>query len=72
MVEDDLYALVALRNLDRNPVLTGIVEEPAAYPWSSCGPMPWGSPNRLISFHPRHLALSLYPKVHQRLYRALL
>ncbi len=36
LVEDDLYALAALRYMDRNPVRAGIVEDPAAYAWSSC------------------------------------
>ena len=36
VVEDDLYALAALRYLDRNPVRAGLVADPATYPWSSC------------------------------------
>ena len=31
LVEDDLFALAALRYMDRNPVQAGIVEDPAAY-----------------------------------------
>ena len=45
LVEDDLYALAALRYLDRNPVRAGIVEDPAAYPWSSCAAYAVGAPN---------------------------
>jgi hypothetical protein len=36
LVEDDLYALAALRYMDRNPVRAGIVEDPGTYAWSSC------------------------------------
>lgn len=31
LVEDDLYAPVVLRYMDRNPVRAGVVENPAAY-----------------------------------------
>ena len=34
VVEDDLYALAALRYLDRNPVRAGLLADPATYPWS--------------------------------------
>jgi len=72
LVEDDLYALAALRYLDRNPVRAGLVDDPTTYPWSSCGAYALGTPNRVISFHPSYLALSPYGKVRQRQYRALL
>ena len=72
LVEDDLYALAALRYLDRSPVRAGLVADPAAYPWSSCAAYALGSPNPLITFHPSYLALSPYPKVRQRQYRTLL
>ncbi len=72
LVEDDVYALAALRYLDRNPVRAGLVEDPATYPWSSCAAYALGAPNPLITLHPSYLALSRYPKVHQRHYRALL
>jgi putative transposase len=72
LVEDDLYALAALRYLDRNPVRAGLVEDPATYPWSSCAAYALGRPNPLITFHPSYLALSPYPKVRQRQYRTLL
>ncbi len=72
LVEDDLYALAALRYLDRNPVRAGLVDDPATYPWSSCAAYALGTPSRLITFHPGYLALSPYPKVRQRHYRTLL
>ncbi len=72
LVDDDLYALAALRYLDRNPVRAGLVEDPATYPWSSCAAYALGTPNPLITFHPSYLALSPYPKVRQRQYRTLL
>ncbi len=72
VVEDDLYALAALRYLDRNPVRASLVEDPRAYPWSSCAAYALGTPNPLITFHPSYLALSPYPKVRHRQYGALL
>jgi len=72
LVEDDLYALAALRYMDRNPVRAGIVEDPAAYAWSSCASYALGARNHLIQFHPSYLGLSPYAKVRQRHYRAIL
>jgi putative transposase len=72
LVEDDTYALAALRYLDRNPVRAGLVEDPAAYPWSSCAAYALGALDPLIEYHPSYLALSRYPKVRQRHYRTLL
>jgi putative transposase len=72
LVEDDLYALAALRYLDRNPVRAGLVADPSTYPWSSCAAYALGTPNPLVTFHPSYLGLSPYPAVRQRHYRALL
>lgn len=72
LVEDDVYALAALRYMDRNPVRAGIVDDPATYRWSSCAAYARGTPNPLITLHPSYLALSPYPKVRQRHYMALL
>jgi len=72
LVEDDRYALAALRYLDRNPVRASLLADPATYPWSSCAAYALGTPNPLITFHPSYLALSPWPKVRQRQYRTLL
>ena len=72
LVEDDLYALAALRYLDRNPVRAGLVEDPTTYPWSSCATYARGTTNYLITFHPSYLALSPYAAIRQRHYRTLL
>ena len=72
LVEDDLYALAALRYMDRNPVRAGIVEDAATYAWSSCASYAIGVPNGLIQFHPSYLGLSPYAKVRQKHYRAIL
>jgi hypothetical protein len=72
LVEDDLYALAALRYMDRNPVRPGIVEDPATYAWSSCASYALGAANRLIQFHASYLGLGTYAKVRQRHYRAIL
>ncbi len=72
VVEDDLYALAALQHLDRNPVRAGLVADPTTYSWSTCAAYALGTPSRLITWHPSYLALSPYPKIRQRQYRALL
>jgi len=72
LVDDDEYALAALRYCDRNPVRAGLVEDPTSYPWSSCAAYALGVPNSLVQFHPSYLALSPYSKVRQRHYRRLL
>jgi putative transposase len=58
--------------MDRNPVRAGIVEDPAAYAWSSCASYALGAGDSLIQFHPSYLGLSPYPKVRQKYYRAIL
>ena len=72
LVEQDTYALAALRYLDRNPVRAGLVKDPTTYPWSSCAAYALGTPNRGLTFHPSYLALSPYAQVRQRQYRTLL
>jgi putative transposase len=72
VVEDELYGLAALRDLDRNPVRAGLVSEPTSYPWSSGAADALGVANPVITVHPSYLALSPDPKVRQRPYRALL
>jgi putative transposase len=72
LIEDDPYALAALRYLDRNPVRAGLVADPPMYPWSSCAAYAFGTPNRVVAFHPSYLALSPYARVRQRQYRTLL
>lgn len=72
LVEDDPYALMALRYLDWNPVRAGLVVDPATYRWSSCAAYAMGRENRLITLHPTYLGLSPYAAVRQRHYRRLL
>ncbi|HLA80522.1 MAG TPA: hypothetical protein VJP78_02670, partial [Thermoleophilia bacterium] len=52
LVEEDTYALAALRYLDRNPVRAGLVNDPMTYPWSSCAAYALGTPNRVLTLHP--------------------
>ena len=72
LVEEDLYALAALRYMDRNPVRAGLVEEPVSYPWTSCAVYAKGTRSELITLHPSYLSLSRYAKVRQRHYRCML
>ena len=52
------YSLRANPLRNRNPVRAGLVDDPAIYSWSSCTTYIPGTPSRLITFHPRYLALS--------------
>jgi len=72
LVEEDTYALAALRFLDWNAVRAGLVKDPTTYPWSSCAAYALGAPNWVITLHPSYLALSPYAKVRQRQYRTRL
>ena len=72
LVDDDRYALAALRYLDRNPVRVGLGDDPTSCPWSSCAAYALGAATPLVSLHPSYLALSPYSKVRQRHYRTLL
>jgi putative transposase len=71
LVEEDTYALAALRYLDRNPVRAGLVTDPTTYPWSSCAAYALGTPNRILTCHPSDLGLRRDGKVRQRQYRSL-
>lgn len=72
LIKEDLSALAALRYVDRNPLRATLVEDPTTYAWSSCAAYALSASNPLISYHPSYLALSPYPAVRQRHYRALL
>jgi putative transposase len=72
LVEEDTYALAALRYLDRNPVRAGLVEDPSLYPWSSCAAYARGRADPLICLHPSYLALGASGEERERLYRELL
>ena len=71
LVEDDPYVLAALRYLDRNPVRAGIVDDPTAYPWSSCAAYSLGTENPLVTYHPTYLGLGDSSEARSRKYRDL-
>jgi len=72
LIENDAYALAALRYLDRHPVRAGLVADPPTYPWSRCAAYALGTPNRLVTFHPSSLGLRRSATVRQPQYRRLL
>jgi putative transposase len=71
-VEDDQYALAALRYLDRNPVRAGLVENAEDYLWSSCATYACGRSNEMITLHPTYLGLARYSTVRRRRYLEIL
>ena len=57
LIDSDRYLFSCHRYIELNPVRAGIVRFPKAYPWSSYGANALGSPDPIITPHPRYLAL---------------
>jgi hypothetical protein len=72
LVEADTSAVAARRSLDRTAVRAGRVKDPPTSPWSRCAASALGTPHRVLTFHPRSLALSASATVRQRQSRPLL
>jgi putative transposase len=57
LIEDDRYLLACHRYIELNPVRAGLVDDPAAYPWSSHAHYALERKNSLVTEHPIHAAL---------------
>jgi putative transposase len=57
LVEADPYLLTCYRYIELNPVRAGMVQEPAAYAWSSYRWHAHGQPDPVITDHALYLAL---------------
>ena len=72
VVESERYLLLCSRYIELNPVRSGLVADPADYPWSS---YPWhafGKNNLLITDHRAYLALGGTTEERHQAYRELL
>jgi putative transposase len=70
-VQEDAYLLVCYRYIELNPVRAGMVDVPAAYPWSSYRANALGERSPLVSPHPVYLALGRDAPERQAAYRGL-
>ncbi len=70
-VQEEGYLLVCYRYIELNPVRAGMVDLPAAYPWSSYRANALGEHNPLVSAHPAYLALGADGPERQAAYRGL-
>jgi putative transposase len=70
-VQEEGYLLVCYRYIELNPVRAGMVELPAAYPWSSYRANGLGNHSPLVSPHAAYLALGANGPERQAAYRGL-
>ncbi|MFN3710323.1 MAG: transposase [Alishewanella aestuarii] len=71
LVDNDRYALAVSRYIELNPVRAGMVDHPAAYPWSSYQANALGKAIQLWQPLPAYLALGTNEAERQQSYRDL-
>ena len=71
LIDSEHYFLACSRYIEMNPVRAGIVNEPAAYGWSSFRSNGHGEPDALVHPHPVYLALGRWSSTRREAYRAL-
>ncbi|RAP56166.1 transposase [Oleiagrimonas sp. MCCC 1A03011] len=71
LVDSEDYVLRCHRYIDLNPIRARMIDDPAAYRWSSC-PAHCGTEDALLTPHPSYLALGRSPTERAHAYRTLL
>ena len=71
LVNAEEYLLLCYRYIELNPVRSGMVQNPGAYPWSSYRSHALGERDELIRDHELYLALGTKAGERQRTYRQL-
>ena len=71
LIDSERYFLQCSRYIETNPVRAGMVNEPAAYRWSSFKSNAEGYPDVLLRRHPVYLALGRSTSARLAAYRAL-
>ena len=71
LVDSETYLFTCMRYIELNPVRVEMVSHPGDYQWSSYTHNATGSPNTLITSHPRYSALGCDPQQRQSAYREL-
>ena len=72
LVDSTGYVLRCCRYIELNPVRARLVEDPAAYRWSSCAAHLGGREERMLTPHPCWLDLGHSPFARATAYRAIL
>lgn len=72
LVDSERYLFSCMHYIELNPVRAGMVEQPAAYPWSSYRCNALGERNDLIDPHPAYLGLGGADGSRQAAYQACL
>lgn len=71
LVDSDAYLLTCMRYIESDPVRTGLVSMPEAWPWSSYPANAYGQPDLLIRHHSQYRNLGADPAARCTAYRAL-
>lgn len=71
VVETERYLFACYRYVESNPVRARMVASPAEYPWSSHRANACGTPDPVVTPHPRFTALDASPEGRENAYRAL-
>jgi putative transposase len=69
--QQETYFLACSRYIELNPVRAGMVNHPAAYPWTSYRANAHGENNSLVKPHPVYDSLGPTPETRQEAYRGL-
>lgn len=72
LVDSGAYVLRCYRYIELNPVRAGMVDDPRAYPWSSCAANASARPHPLLTPHPAFLTLGSSPAHRATAYQDLL
>jgi putative transposase len=72
LVDSEAYVLRCYRYIDLNPVRARMIDDPAAYPWSSCAANTCARTDPLLTPHAAYLALGPTAELRATAYKALL
>ncbi len=72
VVKDDKYLLTAGFYIEKNPVKTGLVEDPSKYKWSSYNVYAYGIKDPLVDLDPYYRGLANNDRERERAYRELM
>ena len=71
LVQSERYLMICQRYVELNPVRACLVDEPSAYPWSSCHHNAHGQECKIIVPHELYSRMGLDPVSRQAAHRAL-